>query len=126
MPGADHLFSLSLSFLADKRKMMSSASWCCYDKEPRVDWKSKHRVVGKVSLPVVTLQVRVGNAETGCHSPGGILQGEKGRAKAICTSRSNTFLSGADLPALWTCHSGFILSSFSFKITVFILIHTAF
>lgn len=29
-------------------------------------------------------------------------------------------------PALWMCYSVFILSSFSFKLTVFILIHTAF
>ena len=28
--------------------------------------------------------------------------------------------------ALWMCYSVFILSSFSFKLTVFILIHTAF
>lgn len=40
MPGADRLFSLSLSFLADKRKMISSASQCCYDKKLGVDWKN--------------------------------------------------------------------------------------
>lgn len=81
MPGADRLFSLSLSFLADKRKMISSASRCCYDKKPGVDWKKKKAqcYVKSVLAPlqVVTLQVRVGNVETGCHSPEGIASGRK-------------------------------------------------
>lgn len=79
MPGADRLFSLSLSFLADKRKMISSTLRCRYDKKLGVDWKNKQCYVKSVLAPqqVVTLQVRVGNVETGCHSPEGIASGRK-------------------------------------------------
>lgn len=81
MPGADRLFSLSLSFLADKRKMISSTSrcWCCYDKKLGVDWKNKQCYVKSALAPpqVVTLQGRVGNVQTGCHSPEGIASGRK-------------------------------------------------
>lgn len=79
MPEADR-FSLSLSFLADKRKVMSSASWCYYDVKLRKDRKSQQSKICKVvtaTLQMVTLQVRVGNAENECHSTEGMQLREK-------------------------------------------------
>lgn len=84
MPGADS-FSLSLSFLTDKRKVISSASWCYYDVKLRKDGKSQQSKICQVvtaALQMVTLQVRMGNAEDECHSTEGTAQGENGGAKA--------------------------------------------
>lgn len=77
MPEADR-FSLSLSFLTDKRK---SDEFCFMVLlKLRKDRKSQQSKICKVvtaALQMVTLQVKVGNAENECHSTEGMQLREK-------------------------------------------------
>lgn len=133
-------FILSLSFLTDRKRIIIPTGGKYHDdkakqclKKPSMGLVQCGSANGNLYYIKKKLFLSASRAENRNAFWDGVIsqrssdqgENEKNEEKCILFIKCSLLLLKI-FPALWMCYSVFILSSFSFKLTVFILIHTAF